>query len=379
MNNEELQNKIIEKVQDKIAIFELKKEDKKMKQYSKKIANIAATVVVAIGLSVGTAYAGTVIYEKIWKEPTKISQEELDKEIEKIKEPITKEEKEEMINNEEAIEIVNEMLQNLGYDKITFKEINIVRGYDSKNHYILSTETDSSKGIVINLNPITGEFEYFCDNNVISKDIKCDDISEEVARDIANDIYKKLNIIPQDEGYEIVSARRQNIVSGNIINDMWQVSYAKKYNNNTFDEKTTFTVAFKVVDGKTIIHIIKGKSEENFENNSVIITKDEAIKIASEKEKEFSTLEISEVSVQLSIEKMNIFVYALENNITNTNGEYQVDDIDRNVWVVEIKHNKDRKPRDAELETVKQLYNKKYFIDATTGEIIGGEQSEFFQ
>ena len=86
MNNEELQNKIVEKVQDKIAIFEFKKEDKKMKQSTKKLANIAATVVIAIGLSVGTVYAGTIIYEKIWKEPTKVSQEELDKEVEKIKE-----------------------------------------------------------------------------------------------------------------------------------------------------------------------------------------------------------------------------------------------------------------------------------------------------
>lgn len=349
-----------------------------MQQTTKKIVNIAATVAITIGLSVGTVYAGTFIYEKIWKEPTKISQEELDKEVEKIKEPITDKEKKEMINNAKAIEIANEVLQNLGYDKTTFKETNIIRGYDSKNHYILSTETDSSKGIVINLNPLTGEFEYFCDNTAISKDIKCDDISEKVAKDIANDIYKKLNIIPQDDGYEIMSATRQNIVSGNIINDMWQVSYAKKY-NNTFDEKTTFTTAFKIVDGKTIIHIIKGKSEENFENNSVIITKDEAIRIASEKEKDFSTLEISEASAKLSIEKMNIFIYALENNITNDNGEYQVDDVVRNVWVVKIKHHKNNKPRDTELETVRQLYDKKYYIDVTTGEIIGGEQAEFFQ
>lgn len=75
---------------------------------------------------------------------------------------------------------------------------------------------------------------------------------------------------------------------------------------------------------------------------------------------------------------MNIFIYALENNITNENGEYQIDDISRNVWVVEIKHTKDNKPKDAELETVKKLYDKKYFIDATTGEIIGGEQAEYF-
>ena len=203
MNNEELQNKIVEKVQDKIAIFEFKKEDKKMKQGTKKLANLAATVVIAIGLSVGTAYAGTIIYEKIWKEPTKVSQEELDKEVEKIKEPITAEEKEKMINDEKAIEIANEVVKNLGYDKITFKESNIVRGYYSKNHYILSTETDSSKGIVVNLNALTGEFEYFCDNDIISKDIKCDEISDKEAKNIANDIYKELKIITQNDGYEM--------------------------------------------------------------------------------------------------------------------------------------------------------------------------------
>ena len=75
---------------------------------------------------------------------------------------------------------------------------------------------------------------------------------------------------------------------------------------------------------------------------------------------------------------MNMFIYCLENNLTNENGEMKIEDISRNVWVVNIEHNKDSKPKDAMLETVKNLYNKKYYIDVTTGEIIGGEQSEFF-
>ena len=72
------------------------------------------------------------------------------------------------------------------------------------------------------------------------------------------------------------------------------------------------------------------------------------------------------------------YIYCLENNITNENGEIKTGDITRNVWVVDVKHNKEAKPKDAEIETVKKLYNKKYYIDATTGEIIGGEQSEYF-
>ncbi|MFR3783056.1 MAG: hypothetical protein ACLTXR_04465 [Clostridia bacterium] len=89
-------------------------------------------------------------------------------------------------------------------------------------------------------------------------------------------------------------------------------------------------------------------------------------------------MEISDTTADLSIEKMNIFIYCLENNITNENGEIKTGDITRNVWVVDVKHNKEAKPKDAEIETVKKFYNKKYYIDATTGEIIGGEQSEYF-
>ena len=118
--------------------------------------------------------------------------------------------------------------------------------------------------------------------------------------------------------------------------------------------------------------------EEFNKDSEQKVTKEEAIEIATNKEKEFSNLEISDTTADLSIEKMNIFIYCLENNIINENGEIKTDDITRNVWVVDVKHNKETKPKDAEIETVKKLYNKKYYIDATTGEIIGGEQSEYF-
>ncbi len=39
---------------------------------------------------------------------------------------------------------------------------------------------------------------------------------------------------------------------------------------------------------------------------------------------------------------------------------------------------KDFKPRNSDLETVKTQFDKKYFFDITTGEIIGGEQIEYF-
>ena len=221
------------------------------------------------------------------------------------------------------------------------------------------------------------ELEYFGDSSIINKNIKCDNISEDEIKKIASDIYSELEIFNENDNYEIVETKRQNIVSGKNINDVWQVSFAKVYNGN-YDKTNISTIAFAVVNNDIVIYTITGKNEDKFDNNPIIISKEEAIGIAKNKEKEFSELEISNISAELSIEKMNMFIYCLENNLTNENGELKIEDISRNVWVVNIEHNKDSKPKDAMLETVKNLYNKKYYIDATTGEIIGGEQSEFF-
>ena len=209
-----------------------------------------------------------------------------------------------------------------------------------------------------------------------NKKIKCDDISEEEARKIAEEIYIKLNVISENDGYEIMTAEKINMASGNVVNDMWQVSYARK-DGDFFDKDTRFTTCFYVQNGKPIYYIIKGKVENNIENNPIVLSKEEAIKIAVEKEKEFSNLEIIETTAENEIKKSNIFIYALENNITNENGEYKIEEVTRNVWVVQIKHIKENKPRSSELEIVKEMYDKKYYIDATTGEIIGGEQAEY--
>lgn len=311
------------------------------------------------------------IYEKIWKEPVRVSQKEQEQ---KIKEEIKDDEKVGLITENDAVKTANRILEKLGYKNKTFSEAILIRGYDSENskHYLLKSED-----ILINLNPQNGELEYFGDSKVLDENIKCDNISEEKVKEIATNIYNDLEIFDKNDNYEIVECKRQNIISGKNINDLWQVSFAKVYNGN-YDKTSISTIAFGVVDDEIIIYTITGKNDSNFENNPIIITEEEAIEIAKNKEKELSKLEISNISAELSIEKMNIFIYCLENNLTNENGELRVDDVSRNVWVVNIEHDKDSKPKDAMIQTVKNLYNKKYYIDATTGEIIGGEQSEFF-
>lgn len=333
-----------------------------------KIAAIAGCLVMGCTGVMATSY----IYEKIWKNPVAISQKD---EEQKIKEDISNEEKIGFISEETAVEIANQILAKLGYESKEFTQVSLIRGYDSKysKHYLLK-----SGDILINLNPENGELEYLGDTSIINQNIICDDISEEKINKIATNIYNELDIFNDSDNYGIIESKRQKIVSGNNINDLWQVSFSKIY-NGTYEKTNISTIAFAVVNDEIVIYTITGKNDNNFENNPIIITEEEAIEIAKNKEKEFSELEISNISTELSIEKMNIFIYCLENNLTNENGELRVNDISRNVWVVNIEHTKDIKPKDGMIETVKKLYNKKYYIDATTGEIIGGKQSEFFQ
>lgn len=333
-----------------------------------KVAVLILSLVMSGTVVLATSY---IVYENIWKEPEKISEEEMEIEVQKVKEPIKEEEKKLLIGEEEAIKIANDILKKIGYEESIIEKADIIRGYDSKKHYLLNGEN-----VTINLDAETGTFEYFSNDSIKNEKIECDNISEEDAIKIAKEIYIKLNVISENDGYEIMSAEKINMASGNVVNDMWQVSYARKY-GDFFDKDTRFTTCFYVQNGKPIYYIIKGKVENNIENNPIILSKEEAIKIAIEKEKEFSNLEIIEATAENEIKKSNIFIYALENNITNENGEYKIEEVTRNVWVVQIKHSKENKPRSSELETVKMMYDKKYYIDATTGEIIGGEQAEY--
>ena len=323
---------------------------------------IISTVVIAM--------TNNEIYEKIWKKPVEKNTKQEENMITK---EITDEEKSTYISKENAIKIGNEIIKKLGYKetKITNVELKRVYNLDYSGEYILRADN-----LLLNINPITGKLEYFGDNSVNTKKIKCDNISEGKAKEIAKNIYEKLGLF-NDKEYEIVNVEKVKMGFGENINEFWQVSFGKIYHGN-YDKNNISTICFLVSNGKTIVSTITAIQKDNFENNPIILTKEEAIEIAKNKEKEFSNLEISEITAELSIENMNIFIYCLENNITNENGELKVDDISRNVWVINIKHEKEEIPRKQDINTVKKFYNKKYFIDATTGEIIGGKQSEFF-
>ena len=347
--------------------FTYKKNDRKI---VKKVSTIIATLLISSTVTVfGVSH---IVKNKIWKSPKVINDKnEYIKEIEnKVKEPISEEEKIGFISEDTALKSCNDILEILGYtDKMCLENIELIRDYDNNVHYKAYVNE-----ILINLNPYTGKLEYFSDDNIVSKKWNFDEITDEKAKEIAIKTYSDLGIL--EDNFEISDIKKEKIVFNSIENDMWTVTFCDKYRDLEVED-SKYSTCFNVCDGKVLFYIIKGKENKNLELGKINILESEAVRIASNKEKEFSNLEISEITSELSIKKMNIFVYCLENNISDNYDLYKIDDVNRLVWVVEIKHNKDKKVTDTSLEAIKEYYNKRYFIDAETGEIIGGEQAEW--
>ncbi len=65
---------------------------------------------------------------------------------------------------------------------------------------------------------------------------------------------------------------------------MWEVSFGKMYNGN-YDKSNISTICFSICDNNIVISSITFIDNNNFENNPIIITKEEAIEIATNKEK----------------------------------------------------------------------------------------------
>ena len=173
-------------------------------------------------------------------------------------------------------------------------------------------------------------------------------------------------------------------------NSLYDITYNqeedKYYINFIEDDKVEdsfiLNIDPKVIqyDNKIEISSIIETSDGTYDNNPTIITQDEATQIAINKEKELTSREIESTSSEIGIRKMNSYIYQLENNIDNTNGDSRnkantiaTELKIRKVWIITVKHDKAFKKNMSDLEYLRQT-NKEYYIDITTGEIIGGEE-----
>lgn len=340
-----------------------KKSNNVFNNYPLKFATVISCVVLAFSTVV---FATHIIYEKVWKELKIVTPKQ---EEELILAPLNSEELDDIIKEEKAILIATQIIEKMGYESKDIFEIKTTRSYENEDDifYLITF-----KNVVIQLNAKTGSVTYIKDVQTSERIEDNDNISVDKAIEISNNIYKSIGV-ENIEDYTIITSAEKDFVNGENTNKYWEISYA--LNEIDVDK---FTLTYKIIDGNVYINTLTYKDLNNYYNNPIVITKEEAIKIAIDKEKEYSNLPLQKYDAKLDIKKMNLFIYALDNYVINSDGSMKVEDIKRNVWVVYIEHEKENKPKNGEILTVREQYNKKYYIDATTGEIIGGEQAEFF-
>ena len=376
---------LYEQFKNNIAISKFKEEnDIVMESKTKKLFKTIATTLAGILISTGVVFAGTVVYEnieKIWKEPQSYSYDEM---IADIPQEITEEEKKEVINEDEAKNIAIDILNKLGYENQTINRIELKRGYadDIPSYYMVKTKWGYEEGLMVQLNANGGDFIAFNDMDLKYKHLATEKLSDNEISKIASEYYQKIGL---DENlYKLAETRINDYYFQNQSSDLLSANFYKYY-NGIANKYESFNVSFISVNGEIMLNSILINIDNSFQNNEVIISKDEALNIAKNKEKEFSSYDITNTDVELSIEKMNTFIYRIENNEFDQTKDmeeqtyYKTDNITRKVWKVKIEHGFLMKDFGTDYNKyIKEGMSKYYFIDATTGEIIGGEQVNKF-
>lgn len=367
MINKDMQEKIIQKSRMKMAISNFEKENIEMKLYKNKIFKMVSTIILATGITGGLAYATSTAIDKIWKEP----------ESYKVNNEVTQKENQESISKEEAENICNNYLTKIGLTNEKIQKSELIKKYFSNNDNLWNIDTEN---VSMSLDAKTGKIESI--NIPTWKHSIPDDygISREEARKVAKELLEKYKTEDYNGEYELVKLTR------NSENDedsyIWYAIFYKKYGNllNPYEKVSIGWIP--------TINELYNLSIQNdvYEDNEEKISKDEAINIAIEKDKQIETNKsIIETNAVMQIKQMNENVYLRENfkeeyeNGTfgmeeiKDNGHkikddatfYKTDGRVRKVWNVVITYNNFKDDG---------ISNFSYYVDCTTGEIIGGER-----
>ena len=334
------------------------------------ISTACATVILTSGVAVG----GFIAYEKICKEPKQYTYEEFKNTI--ANSDVPDEDKESLISEEEAKKNALEIVNNLGYVGEEIESIELDKNNEEiigKIYYVIKTNNQNGQQLNIRINAETGKLEALQDVNIFDTANNIQNISEDEAKRISLDICRNINY---EENDVVMTSCVEDIFNFDKEIKLWNTTFEKKYNDvvNPYEK---LVIRFWIENNEMKIGSIFTQDSGRYDNNPRVISEDEAIEIAKNKEKEFTSNEIISIESELGIRKANKVIYELENNLRTSNiiesdeNVYQQDIIIRNVWIIKINH-------EEELNTTVEDYllgsDKQYYIDVTTGEIIGGKQ-----
>ena len=341
----------------------------------RKIIRTVTTACASVILTSGVAIGGFIAYEKIWKEPKQYTYEELQNTI--AKSDVSEEEKESLISEDEAKKNALEILNNLGYEGEEVQKISLDKSNEEligKIYYNIDTNNDKGQQLNVRINAENGKLEALEDNYNFDNVNNMQNISKEEAEKYAIQICKDIKYGEDD--LEMASCVENFQNKGNSIK-LWNTTFEKKYNNvvNPYEQ---LVILFWIQNNEMKIASIYTNDTGKYENNPLVIDKEKAMEIAKNKENELTNAEITSISSEYGIRMMNKYIYELEMKKNNDNIIYDGDEsvnnvnkIVRNVWIVKIEH------KDGDYTNVIDYlrgFSKQYYIDATTGEIIGGKE-----
>lgn len=353
----------------------LKNKQLRKRYRLKKLIHIIISIISSIFLTSGMVFAGYTVYEKVWKEPTiyntieeKISDDKdfyEESNINNLKENI-------IISNKEAIYIVSNIFSNLGIDEeITEKNIKVNEESFSQ-HFEIQTEKFY---VSINSN---GDFQNLINNN-FNYTFKSDIITENEAIMFANNIIENIGL---GEQYSLKYIEDTNSFKNGNKSNIWFASYYQTI-NGLKNKYNCINLSFRIRDNNVEIEkIITLDNNFKFDNNEIILNKTDAIKIAKEVDRRISILEITSMEAELEIERLNSFIYIQEQSLgkddehkeqiidgnSHSYNAYSNDRILRIVWNVRINYDYNN----INARNDKERFGRNYYVDATTGEIIGG-------
>lgn len=348
------------------------KFNKRLKK--RKIIRTISTACATVVLTSGVAIGGYIVYEKVWKEPKQYTYQEFQNTIADTE--VSEEEKKKLISEEQAKQTALEIAKNLGYENEEIESIELKQNkeenYESK-YYQIKTYNNSKENLNIRIDANTGELKAIENKEVLGNQNQLENITEQEAQNISNEIFEKIS----QDSYEFNECKQEKVVYRGSEVTVWVAKYFKEYNEviNPYEE---LNIEFFKNNNKIEISSITKNNSGLYENNPEVITENEAINIAINKEKQLTDNEISGYKAEKAIRKMNNYIIQLEQmeNIFDINQEnngviLRNSNIERNIWIVTIKHIIN------DFKNVSNFFkaeDKEYFIDITTGEIIGGKR-----
>ena len=391
-----MNDEIKKKLKTKIAISQIKNEEEKTMNKKDKFVfkNIGIAACVLMSLT-GVVFAGSKVIEKVFKEPKEYeSYNELLEEYGQIQgsQEVTQEDEAKAVNIEEAIEKANNILDKFGYESQEFVVKELKKNYimGAKLSYFFATDKNLNKGIQVDINAENGKCVGICDEDLWAKEIISDPISQEEAIEKSEEIYKLFGLKENEYKLKQIEGGPDAKYDGENPNT-WLITYSKTY-DGAFNYFERVEMYFGIKNGKILLYSVYIKNENvEFSNNEIVISKEDAKKIALEEDKKITDNEVDFTITNLEIRQVNSWIYLLEQNggkypdfkqekledgTTVTYPQYRtVENRARKVWTVNI-HYKKGEP---DPNNDKKYNTKSIFVDVTTGEVVGGADESYWE